>query len=49
MSPMDVAGRFRSSVTVVGMTCEHCPRSVTEELSAIRGVRSVDVDLGPAP
>lgn len=41
----------RSQDTVVadylveGMTCSHCVRSVTEELSAIAGVESVDVDL----
>lgn len=30
---------------VEGMTCSHCVRSVTEELSAIAGVENVDVDL----
>jgi len=35
----------RSSYTVVGMTCEHCVRSVTEELSRVPGVREVRVDL----
>lgn len=33
--------RFR----VAGMTCEHCVRSVTEELSDLPGVRSVEIDL----
>lgn len=28
-----------------GMTCSHCVRSVTEELSAIDGVTDVDVQL----
>lgn len=31
--------------TVKGMTCEHCKLSVTEEISEIDGVASVDVDL----
>ena len=30
---------------VTGMTCGHCVSSVTEELSEIPGVTSVDVDL----
>lgn len=33
------------SYTVVGMTCEHCVASVTEEVSAIPGVSAVRVDL----
>ena len=31
--------------TVTGMTCGHCVASVTEEVSEITGVESVDVDL----
>ena len=31
--------------TVTGMTCEHCVRSVTEEISEIDGVTDVVVDL----
>lgn len=31
--------------SVSGMTCEHCVRSVQEEVSEVAGVRSVDVDL----
>ena len=31
--------------TVRGMTCEHCVRSVDEEVSEIAGVSGVDVDL----
>ena len=27
------------------MTCEHCVKAVTEEVSAIAGVQSVEVDL----
>ena len=30
---------------VVGMTCDHCVRSVTEEVSALQGVSEVAVDL----
>jgi copper chaperone len=31
---------------VVGMTCDHCVRSVTTEVSALEGVCEVQVDLG---
>ncbi len=31
--------------TVTGMTCEHCARSVTEELSELTGVSDVAVDV----
>jgi copper ion binding protein len=31
--------------TVVGMTCDHCRRSVSSEVSAVDGVTDVDVDL----
>ena len=30
---------------VTGMTCEHCVKAVGEEISAIDGVRAVDIDL----
>jgi copper chaperone CopZ len=30
---------------VAGMTCEHCARAVTEELSALDGVDAVAVQL----
>ena len=30
---------------VKGMTCDHCVLSVTEEVSEVPGVDSVDVDL----
>lgn len=30
---------------VPGMSCEHCRRAVTEELTGVGGVESVDVDL----
>jgi copper chaperone CopZ len=34
-----------TTFTVTGMTCEHCRRAVTEEISAVDGVESVAVDL----
>ena len=34
-----------TTFTVSGMTCEHCRRAVTQEISAVDGVESVDVDL----
>lgn len=33
------------TVTVVGMTCQHCVAAVTEEVSALDGVTSVSVAL----
>lgn len=34
-----------STYTVVGMTCDHCVRSVEGEVAKIDGVESVSVDL----
>lgn len=34
-----------ATYTVTGMTCEHCVKAVTEEVSALAGVESVDVVL----
>ncbi|MGY1619854.1 heavy-metal-associated domain-containing protein [Geodermatophilus sp. SYSU D00691] len=34
-----------TTFTVDGMTCDHCRRAVTEEISAVDGVESVTVDL----
>jgi len=34
-----------SAYRVTGMTCGHCSAAVTEELSALPGVTSVDIDL----
>ena len=31
--------------TVLGMTCDHCVLSVTEEVSELAGVQNVDVEL----
>ncbi len=36
-----------STYTVTGMTCGHCVAAVTTELSAVPGVRDVQVDLVP--
>ncbi len=33
---------------VNGMTCEHCVKAVTSELTSLAGVREVTVDLSPA-
>jgi copper chaperone CopZ len=32
---------------VTGLTCEHCVRAVTSELSSVAGVSTVTVDLVP--
>ena len=34
-----------STYTVTGMTCGHCVKSVTEEVSALPGVTDVQVEL----
>ena len=34
-----------ASYTVVGMTCGHCVDAVTEEVSQVPGVTTVDADL----
>ncbi len=34
-----------ATYTVKGMTCDHCVRAVTQEVSGISGVENVDVDL----
>ncbi|MFL5845978.1 MAG: heavy-metal-associated domain-containing protein [Solirubrobacteraceae bacterium] len=34
-----------TSYTVSGMTCAHCVASVTEEVSEVAGVSTVEVDL----
>ncbi|RCW44453.1 copper ion binding protein [Halopolyspora algeriensis] len=36
---------IETSYTVTGMTCEHCVKSVTEEISEVSGVSDVAVDL----
>jgi copper chaperone len=34
-----------NTFVVKGMTCDHCVRAVTAELSQVAGVAGVDVDL----
>jgi copper chaperone len=34
-----------ATYSVQGMTCGHCASAVSEEVSALDGVRSVEVDL----
>ncbi|WP_067964171.1 heavy-metal-associated domain-containing protein [Nocardiopsis trehalosi] len=34
-----------TTITVSGMTCGHCVNAVKEEVSALPGVTSVDVEL----
>ena len=34
-----------TQIAVTGMTCGHCVASVTEELTELPGVESVDVEL----
>ena len=45
MSEQSVSQQYRIS----GMTCGHCVQAVTEELSALDGVRDVQVDLDSGP
>lgn len=42
---MAVRADYHTAVTVTGMSCEHCARSVTEELTAVNGVHTVDVTV----
>ncbi len=42
---MAVEAPFRTELVVAGLTCQHCVMSVTEEISEIAGVDSVDVVL----
>jgi copper chaperone len=34
-----------STYTVTGMTCDHCARAVTEEVTKVDGVNEVAVDV----
>jgi len=34
-----------TTIQVTGMTCGHCERAITAELTALTGVDAVDVDL----
>ena len=44
-APAEVAASGDRDILVVGMTCDHCVRAVTEELGAVDGVDAVSVDL----
>ena len=35
----------RATITIEGMSCEHCVRAVKEAIGALNGVKSVDVSL----
>jgi copper chaperone len=35
-----------TTFTVTGMSCEHCVRAVTDEVSKVDGVTGVEVDHG---
>ena len=39
------SGVVETDIAVTGMTCGHCVSSITEELSALDGVQSVNVQL----
>ena len=43
MLPRTIIGS--TTFTVTGMTCAHCQRAVTQEISGVDGVESVAVDL----
>lgn len=36
-----------TTVSMTGLTCDHCQQAVTRELSALNGVTDVAVDLVP--
>lgn len=35
----------QTTITVTGMTCDHCARAVRDEVGQLDGVQRVDVDL----
>ena len=43
--PAPSSGGLVANFTVTGMTCGHCVKAITEEVSAIEGVDDVTVDL----
>jgi copper chaperone len=43
--PFSPSSSFAATFQVTGMTCDHCVRAVTAEVSQIHGVTSVYVDL----
>ena len=44
-APAAALSASSEEVLVAGMTCSHCVSSVSEELTAVAGIESVDIDL----
>jgi copper chaperone CopZ len=44
---MSTTSPATTTISVSGMTCGHCVSAVSEELEALEGVESVDVELNP--
>jgi len=40
-----VSQMSETTYAVTGMTCEHCAAAVTQEVTAVPGVESVEVDV----
>lgn len=38
-------GTTETIVNITGMTCDHCIRAVTDELTSVEGVTGVTIDL----
>lgn len=39
------SGTTKTIVHITGMTCDHCIRAVTDELTSVAGVTGVTIDL----
>ena len=46
MSKLSTHPQNQLTYLVAGMSCDHCAIAVTEEVTKVAGVASVDVDLG---
>jgi copper chaperone CopZ len=44
-TPVDSTVQQQLRYLVAGVTCDHCRVAITEEVGAVAGVASVDVDL----
>ena len=44
-TPVPMPAAETDDILVSGMTCSHCVSSVSEELTAVAGIESVDIDL----
>ncbi|MBV9314104.1 MAG: heavy-metal-associated domain-containing protein [Pseudonocardia sp.] len=42
---MTVQSPYQTTISVTGMSCQHCVNAITEEISALSGVQSVEVTL----